>query len=257
MKLCPRKVDKALVLYGYGNLGHLAEEVFKELKIPISVIMDKNDLTYELLDPYWKFLKSSLVAVCVASEPYQPIDGQLREFGFTDIIPVYDIIEAYPQVEIHNGWFTGELSAEDHKEIGVVCFHLDALSCKHYINFMWWHEQRRELSEPLEPRPPLPSTLADIRDRQSHFSIWMDYKKPIEFASIHAEGHELGTLQDNMPVFKKYRTELEVACYHSRDGLWKIPKYLMDNLDNYTFKFRLHAYMGQGAFIYCTPKEMV
>jgi hypothetical protein len=45
----PRRVDKPLVLYGYGKLGHLAEEIFYELKIPIAaIIWDANpDMTHK------------------------------------------------------------------------------------------------------------------------------------------------------------------------------------------------------------------
>jgi hypothetical protein len=75
--------------------------------------------------------------------------------------------------------------------------------------------------------------------------------------SIHNEGYELQTIQDSIEVFKKDKPRLEVACYHSRDGLWKIEKFLMDNLPDYTWTFRLTAYMGQGAYIYGCPKEEV
>jgi len=253
MKLCPRKIDKKLILYGYGTLGRLAEEVFKELKIPIYLIVDHTNQA-----AIKKGIKeSSLIAVCVASEPYLPIAGQLEKDGWPDIVPVYDIIEAYPQVGIHNGWFApklGDMKDEEIYEIDRVLDYLrDYRSKAHYESFLQWHLYRCEKRLKLPPRPSLPSTLADIRHRQTHGTIWLD--QPVEKVSIHNEGNELSELIANMWVFKKYRPVIEVACYHSRDGLWKIPKYLMDNLKDYTFKFRLHAYMGQGAFLYAAPKE--
>jgi hypothetical protein len=74
---------------------------------------------------------------------------------------------------------------------------------------------------------------------------------------IHNEGLELETLWYYMDTIRTSRPKLAVACYHSSDGLWRIPKLLMENLAEYEFKFRLHAYMGLAAVLYCTPKEIL
>ena len=103
--------------------------------------------------------------------------------------------------------------------------------------------------------PSLPSTLADIRARQHATLYTLDGSPLPESISIHTEGCELKTLEINMPLFQRYRPSIDVACYHSRDGLWAIEKYLMDNLPDYTWTFRLSAYQGQGAYIYGTPNE--
>ena len=251
MKLCPRKVDRKLILYGYGTLGRLAEEVFNELKIPIYLIVDHTNQA-----AIKKGIKeSSLIAVCVASEPYLPIAGQLEKDGWKDVMPVYDIIMAYPEIGITNGWFSGKDTEEDCENIIFVNGNFDFDSQWHYLIFRKWHQYRKEYELDIEPRPSLPSTLADIRARQ-RVAIWpnQSFRHPAPYM-IHAEGCELKTLEENIKIFQSRRPVLEVACYHSRDGLWKIPKYLMDNLKDYRFTFRLHCYMGTGAYLYCTPEE--
>ena len=246
----PRKVDKPLVLYGYGKLGKLAAEIFTELGIPYRMT-DKHDPDVGVCDDH----EAVLVAVCVASEPYKPIENKLALLGYTDVVPVWDIIEAYPEVGIRNGWFGGEITDEDAEGIDVVDWGFCDLSSRgHYLSFREWHCKRDEWlpqNTPIEPMPSLPSTLKDIRKRQVIFNFEFMPKHVV----VHQEGYELETIKANLKRLQAFRPSLEVACYHSRDGLWKIPKFLMDNLPDYDFKFRLHSFQGQGAYIYATPKE--
>ncbi len=71
----------------------------------------------------------------------------------------------------------------------------------------------------------------------------------------HLEGHELEALQGSMKTLKKHRPIVMVTTYHTSDGAFRIPNYLMDNLKNYRFLWRNHNYMGQGAVLYCIPNE--
>jgi hypothetical protein len=250
----PRRVDKDLILYGRGKLGKLAEEIFDELKI-----------SYTMMDKYDRYPPighgGKLVAICVATEPYYRVIAPLIKAGWTDIMPVWDIIEAYPEVGIHNGWFTGK-TINEREEISAVIEGLhDFISQEHYMVFRMWHQHRAELRPicPIEPGESLPSTLADIRNRQKWWGpcdSW-EGENRLETVHIHAEGNELKALSAFLPAMVKQRPKISVSCYHSRDGLWKIEKYLMDNLPDYTWTFRLTAYMGQGAYIYGCPKEEV
>jgi len=264
----PRLVDKPLVLYGYGKLGHLAEEIFNELKIPILYILDQKKGS---IPPFPKgdFSKcveiptTHLLAICVATESYEKITTSLRHAGWTDIVPVYDIIEAYPETGIHNGWFAGELTDEDRDNISYVAdkWKGDQYSWWYYWMFQEWRINHNEYALHWEAEDgrgrisSLPSTLADIRRRQKAI-VWSGgtYHPPI---TIHTEGKELDTLSLNIKWLQKNRPTLSVACYHSRDGLWKIEKFLMDNLLDYKWTFRLHAYCGQAAVMYGTPKEKI
>ncbi len=250
----PRRVDKPLVLYGYGKLGHLAEEIFKELGIPIDGVFSNYAPLHLMGD------KDRLLAICIATEPYQKIISSPIFDGWTDIVPVWDILEAYPEVGIHNGWFVGKTSDQD--EDGILdtqkAFSYEGCSSWHYLQFRKWHESREEWSSqnyPIVPGPSLPSTLADIRARQCiglmHDGIW---KNRIDF---HLEGYEYESLVINMDLLQKHRPSLSVACYHSRDGLWKIQKFCMENLPDYRWSFRLHSFMGQGAYVYGIPNEKI
>ncbi|RPH75715.1 hypothetical protein EHM76_01005 [bacterium] len=240
----PRLVDKPLVLYGYGKLGHLAEEIFRELGIPIVGYWNKDCI------PYIKD-KDLLVAICVATEQYSDVIAPLKAAGWNDIVPVMDIIEAYP-AGIHNGWFAGPLTHEDRDGMTQVAIGLpDKISRSHYYAHLEWRRYRDELAYEVEPREVLPSTLADLRERQYPTAQYLVE----EYVHVHCEGYELETLRNCIGELMKYRPKIEVACYHSRDSLWKIEKLLMDSLPDYHWKFRLSAYMGLGAYIYGTPKE--
>ena len=256
----PRKVDKPLVIYGYGRLGHLAEEIFKELGVRVVNIVT-NEIPWvrtRSSNKTQEYKAKTLLAICVATEPYSQVIAPLVASGWTDIVPVWDIIEAYPEVGIRNGWFCGEITDEDAEGIDVVDWGFCDLSSRgHYLSFREWHCKRDEwLPKNIEPKKSLPSSLADIRARQClHVFPSSDCGYIPSEISIHAEGFEYETLNLNLNILQTWRPKMEVACYHSRDGLWKIPKFLMDNLPDYDFKFRLHSFQGQGAYIYATPKE--
>lgn len=241
-----RRVDKPLVLYGMGKLGKLAAEIFDRLGIPYAMA-DKDH-------PY-KTGRDVLVAVCVATSPYHSIFLSLFERGFNDIQPVWDIIEAYPEVGIHNGW-----RGEWHPKIDYISMALaDERSRYDYMVFRQWKIERQEVEgfvpEPLQTRE-FGSTLGEIYQRKSMIFPTMIYHlEGTHHWSVHNEGLELEILWYHMKRIRKERTSLAVACYHSSDGLWRIPAFLMENLAGYEFKFRLHAYMGLAAYLYCTPEE--
>jgi hypothetical protein len=259
----PRKVDKPLVLYGYGKLGHLAEEIFNKLGIKILYILDKQQKKAisipngETKASYFiSLMNQSLLAICITTEPYQVIVTPLISAGWIDICSVYDIFEAYPECGIGSGWFTGELTEEEKLNIiSIVYGFNDLLSRKSYNFFCEWHQNRKEIDVPIEPCKFLPSTLADIQKRQYPIYFSEDYLHEFRKADIHCEGYELRTVEENIFCLQKYRPLISCACYHSRDGLWKIEKALMDGLPNYKWTFRLHAYQGQGAVIYGVPEE--
>lgn len=249
----PRKVGKPLVLYGKGKLGKLAVEIFNELKIPICGIIDSECINSHIF-------KSNLIAVCIATIPFTSILGKLTFLGFTDIVPVWDIIEAYPEINIHNGWFVGIQNDISMRNVIQVKSRLtDEKSQTNYDNFFAWRCRNKCYPEYTILKPSasyldLPSTLVDIRKRQHVGISRIERSNTPDIIYIHAEGYELQTVEQNMPLFIKYRPEIIVACYHNRDGLWKIQKTLMDNLIGYNFFFDIYAYQGQAAYFSCRPK---
>jgi hypothetical protein len=248
----PREVDKPLVLYGDGKLSHLAQEIFAELKIPVREIITHRDIHPVPVEP----IAGSLVAVCVAIDSYTKIHHSLTVAGWEDIVPVWDIVEAYPEIGILNGWMVPRLSTEEYCcSLSVSASLHDEISQDHYAAHCRWRKNHNE--HRMHPDPfhnVLPSTLADIRRRQR---VDMYADAPMKRISIHNEGCELMTIVQNLHLFVKYRPIIDVTVYHSRDGLWEIEKTLMDNLKDYRFEFRCHAYMGQAAIMYCTPNERI
>ena len=258
-----RKVDKPLILYGAGKLGRLAAEVMQSLGI-LYLVLDKNDTLGFTPDKiHVDRRKNYLVAVCVTTEPYYPIKRSLLSLGYEDIVPIYDIFNAYPECGITNGWtftdsklFTG---------------FSDEKSMLHYAEFWRWRCLHTEAVEgwaswPMEhDRYYIPevtaltstrfqeegSTLAEIAARRQVVKL----TQPQDYIGLHLEGCELATLRKNRAWLQKHRPILAVCCYHTRDGLYKIPKWCADNLEGYRLLFRCHAYMGQAAVLYCIPNE--
>ena len=85
-----REVATPLVLYGKGNLGKLAVEMFDELKIDVLGVIDQHN---EIKQGKWQ--KNCMVAVCVAMTPYRYLRYQLYKAGFNDVVPVWDVLDYY------------------------------------------------------------------------------------------------------------------------------------------------------------------
>lgn len=75
------------------------------------------------------------------------------------------------------------------------------------------------------------------------------------FGKIHLEGGELEALRGATATLRRCRPILAVTTYHNRDGLWRIPKFLMETVPDYHCVMRLHAWCGTGAVVYAVPHE--
>ena len=71
----------------------------------------------------------------------------------------------------------------------------------------------------------------------------------------HLEGYELEAIKGSKEIIEKYRPIIITTAYHTKDGIAKLPLYLINKLRDYSLLWRNHNYMGQGAVIYCIPKE--
>ena len=71
---------------------------------------------------------------------------------------------------------------------------------------------------------------------------------------LHLEGDELRALHGARGVIRTHRPILMVLADHSRDGLYRIPKFLYE-LDNYRLYFNLHDYCGNTSIFYAYPSE--
>jgi len=154
-----RKVDKPLILYGAGDLGKMAKEFFERLGIPFLYVVDASPQRYidsivwkdiDILKPAdvpSKHRKECLLAICIVTAPYMEICSPLREQGWQDIVPFYDIAEAYTdRIPLPNGWFSGNLESEDIQGLEYVLSRWDDdISRAHHLQFIAWHKVRKEI----------------------------------------------------------------------------------------------------------------
>jgi FkbM family methyltransferase len=154
-----RKVDKPLILYGAGDLGKMAKEYFERLRIPFLYVVDANPERYvgsatwrgiSVLKPAdvpQKDRERSLLAICIATVSHTEVTDPLRKQGWMDIVPFYDIAEAYvDQCPLSNGWFTGPLDDADREGIVYALDHwADDVSRAYHLQFIAWHSLRMEM----------------------------------------------------------------------------------------------------------------
>lgn len=157
--LCrPRKVDKSLVLYGAGDLGKMAKEYFDRLGIPFLFVVDANPDRHRK-DPFWEGIdilgindvpvdmrESVLFAICVGTESFTKVRAPLIENGWRDIVPFYDISEAYREFHpLSNGWYSGSLEKSDIFGIESALYRWeDDISRAHHLQFIAWRSLREE-----------------------------------------------------------------------------------------------------------------
>ena len=72
---------------------------------------------------------------------------------------------------------------------------------------------------------------------------------------MHLEGEEFNALKGSIKTLQICRPIVAVTLYHSKDGAWDIPLFLTNNLPDYNFHIRCHAYAGTGVVMYAIPKE--
>jgi FkbM family methyltransferase len=154
-----RKVNKPLILYGAGDLGRMAKEFFGKLGIPFLYVVDANPDRYIGSDA-WKNISilrpedvspehraECLLAICIVTASYAGISDPLIKQGWQDIVPFYDIAEAYKdRYPLGNGWFTRVLTPQDVEEMKYVLnYWADDISRAHHLQFISWHALRKEL----------------------------------------------------------------------------------------------------------------
>lgn len=154
-----RKADKPVVIYGAGDLGKMAKEYFERLGIPFLYVVDVNAEKHRG-STTWKDISvvkpqdvpqddraRCLLIICIATVSYKEVTAPLIQQGWKDVVPFYDITEAYiDRCPLSNGWFTGTLDAHDIVETEYVLDHwADDISRAHHLQFIAWHNLRQEL----------------------------------------------------------------------------------------------------------------
>lgn len=74
------------------------------------------------------------------------------------------------------------------------------------------------------------------------------------FIKMDIEGAELEALKGGINTIKRERPILAICIYHSLQDFWKIPQYLMEKLEEYSFFVRHHALICNETVLYAIPK---
>ncbi len=80
---------------------------------------------------------------------------------------------------------------------------------------------------------------------------------PATFIKMHLEGGELDALHGAVNTIQQHRPLVAVTMYHNSDGVWKIPHFFINNVQDYVFYMRMHSWAGTVAVFYAIPKERV
>ncbi|MBO1224507.1 MAG: FkbM family methyltransferase [Candidatus Scalindua sediminis] len=192
----PRKVDKQLILYGAARLGKLAKDYFDKLGIPFLFVVDANPDRHRK-DPFWTGIdildindvpvdmrESALFAICVGTESFTKVRAPLIENGWRDIVPFYDISEAYREFHpLSNGWYSGSLDKSDIFGIESALYRWeDDISRAHHLQFIAWRSLREEWFF-----DDAPVTINDRYFIPQVLSVLHDHEVFLDIGSYHGE----------------------------------------------------------------------
>jgi FkbM family methyltransferase len=99
------------------------------------------------------------------------------------------------------------------------------------------------------------SQLCDYADPAFEATTLDMLNTQASFIKLHIEGGELSALQGAQHTIANRRPILTATSYHNRNGLWTLPRWLLDNLVDYRIILRLHSWCGTGAVLYAIPEE--
>lgn len=148
-----RLPDKSLqntniILYGAGELGHLAITLMRQTGIVPLYIVDKSEKKAgSLLDGILIKLPNeitekekleSIFLICVSTVPYKPIYDYLSDLGIRNIVQFYTYAYfKFPEL-LSNGYiYDINTNFENVKKICSILTH-DENSLAHYLTFLWW-----------------------------------------------------------------------------------------------------------------------
>lgn len=225
-----RKVDKQLILYGASNFGKLAKEYLERLGIPFLCVVDKYPDLYRK-DPFWAGVdifgiqdvplhirESSLLAICVALVPFSQVTAPLREQGWRDVVPFYDISEAYRDLHpLSNGWYSGTLNEEDISCIeSVLSLWDDDVSRAHHLQFIAWHSLREEWFFDDAPvttydRYFIPQVLRALHDHEVFVDVGAHHGEVIIrfLEAVKNQFKEVFAIEPDMENLANLRSQLE------------------------------------------------
>jgi len=181
--------DKPIALYGAGELGRLARNCLTVAGVSVAQIIDQNAVKLAG-DAGWRGIamvrpdevteadkRDLRVAVSIATLPYVPIEQSLRERGFADIVPFYDLAESCRHLHpLSNGWFAPSLDAAACQATAAALhgWH-DDLSRADHLQFLAWRRLREEWTFACAPVLRGPRFfIAEVRDALRQDECFVD-----------------------------------------------------------------------------------
>lgn len=147
-------LNKEIILYGAGSLGHMACNLLKQKNIIPKLVVDKTAkgeidgipiISPDEIQECDK--KNSLFLVCISTLSFNDLENFLRDSGIENLIQFYTYAYIkFPEL-LSNGWFKYSLSNDEKSSVENVCKALehDETSIHHYMQFLWWKLAGREV----------------------------------------------------------------------------------------------------------------
>jgi FkbM family methyltransferase len=154
----PVLADMPLAFYGAGNMGRFARDFLKTVGHDFVMAIDRNAQQLAK-EPCWSGVRllhpddvperdkrGLRLAISIVTAPYVPLERLLREQGFADVVPFYDLAESFRAVHpLSNGWFADPLTSLDRaKTAEVLARWDDHASRAHHLQFLAWRRLREE-----------------------------------------------------------------------------------------------------------------
>lgn len=77
--------------------------------------------------------------------------------------------------------------------------------------------------------------------------------KRCDYIKMDIEGAEYEALEGGINVIRRDRPVLAISIYHSLEDFWRIPQYLMSELNNYKYYVRQHSLIFGETVLYAIP----
>lgn len=178
--------DRPLALYGAGNLGRLARDFLKAVGQDFVLAIDQNARALSA-NGDWAGVRllhpdevgdsdksGARLAVSVVTSAYVPIERNLLDRGFTDVVPFYDLAESFRRLHpLSNGWFATSMTADDRIHMAqVLARWSDDVSRAHHLQFLAWRRLREEWTFTAAPIPDcdrffIPEITAVLSDAET------------------------------------------------------------------------------------------
>lgn len=203
---------------------------------------------------------------------------------YTEYIRTYVENSAWrlPECATANKYFYGGLSVDDREELYIHCDDEVWLNCGCHVGDTVFNFFRHGLSaKKIYAVDGDVGHINMFRDNMSYLPT--EYQKMISLKNIYIdkntdcekvfegekltlinadiEGAELGLVQDLSDLIKKDRPVIALCLYHKVTDAVEIPKYLMDNLDDYSYYIRKYPsyyrflYRNFELVLYAVPNE--